>query len=175
MYEHGENADLLHTIHTVLISQLTNCSMSSAHERFERYMVQREMLLECLCMNLNFKLLFFFIKSTDLFWEKSYVNIWFISYPGNERFMCGHSVKSDVYDWRVVLRDWGPSTQIWISAFWMYYSSVLNLVQCPSAWLFNLLRCHFFIYYFLQCIGPCLILVTPGPETADLLFGNGTH
>lgn len=56
--------------------------------------------LECLCMNLNFKLFLFFlffIKSTDLFWEKSYVNIWFISYPGNKRFMCGYSIKSNVF------------------------------------------------------------------------------
>lgn len=100
--------------------------------------------LECLCMNLNFKLFlffFFFIKSTDLFWEKSYVNIWFISYPGNKRFMCGYSIKSN---------DCDSSTQIWISALWMYYSSVLKPVECSSAWLFNFLRCHFLlIYYFL--------------------------
>lgn len=47
--------------------------------------------LECLCMNLNFKLFLFFIKSTDLFWEKSYVNIWFIS-SRKKRFMCGYII-----------------------------------------------------------------------------------
>ena len=49
---------------------------------------------------------------------------------------------------------WGPSTQIWIPALWMYYSSVLNLAECPSAQLFKLLWCHFFIYYFTPFIGP---------------------
>lgn len=120
--------------------------------------------LECLCMNLNFKLflffvLIFFIKSTDLFWEKSYVNIWFISYPGNKRFTCGYSIKSNVFDWRDVLQDW--STQIWISAFWMYYSSVLNPVECSSAWLFNLLRCHSFFFFFL-IYWPILVLINFG-------------
>lgn len=106
----------------------------------------KKSFLECLCMNLNFKLFLFFIKSTDLFWEKSYVNIWFISYPGNKRFMCGYSRKSNVLDWRDVLQDWGSSTQIWISALWMYSSSVLNPVECSSAWL---LRCHSFLKFIL--------------------------
>lgn len=151
----AKRRDLLHTNHTVLISQQTkNCSMSSAHEQFVHYLVQRKKcFLECLCMNLNFKLFLFFIKSTDLFWEKSYVNIWFISYPGNKRFMCGYSIKSNVFDWRDVLQDWGSSTQIWISALWMYYSSVLNPGECSSAWLFNLLWCHFILFIIILFIG----------------------
>lgn len=147
--------------HTVLISQQTNCSMSSAHEQFVHYLIQREKcFLECLCMNLNFKLFLFFIKSTDLFWEKSYVNIWFISHPGNKRFMCAYSLKGNVFDRRDVSQDWGSSTQIWISALWMYYSSILYLVESPSAWLFNILRFHliFFFYLLQSFISPYFLI-----------------
>lgn len=88
----------------------------------------KKTFLECLCMNLNFKLFLFFffliITSTELFWEKSYVNIWFISYPGYKRFMCGYSIKISV-DWREILWDWGSSITSEF-ALWMY--SVLDLV-----------------------------------------------
>lgn len=99
--------DLLYTHHTAATDLWTNRSTSSAHEQFVHLVLQKKNtkknFLECLCMNLNFKLflIFFFliIKSTELFWEKSYVNIWFISYPGYKRFMCGYSIKNNV-DWR---------------------------------------------------------------------------
>lgn len=86
--------------------------------------------------DLNFKLflIFFFlliIKSTELFWEKSYVNIWFISYPGYKRFMCGYSIKTNV-DWREILWDWGSSITFEF-ALWMYHYSLLDLVECSSA------------------------------------------
>lgn len=63
MYEHYENAETYFNTnrHTVLISQQTNCSMSSAHERFVHCIWFKEKcFLECLCMNLNFKLFSFF-------------------------------------------------------------------------------------------------------------------
>ena len=172
--------DLLYTNHTVLISQQTNCSMSSAHERFVHYLVQRKKkcFLECLCMNLNFKLflfcfIFFLLKAQTYFERKSYVNIWFISYPGDKRFMCGYSIKSNVFDWRDVLQDWGSSTQIWISALWMYYSSVLNPVECSSAWLFNFLRCRsffLFIYYYNSFIGPYTLKKKSPRKSCSIFF-----
>lgn len=125
---------------------------------------KEKMLFRMSMYELEFKLFLFFIESTDLFWQKSYVNIWFISHPGNKRFMCAYSIKSNVFDRRDVSQDWGSSTQIWISTLWMYYSSVLYPVESPSAWLFNTLRCHLiFSFYLLDSfIGPYFpILVTP--------------
>lgn len=54
------------------------------------------------------------------------------------------------------MQDWGLSTQIWISALWMYYSSVLNLVECLKAWKFHLFRCHF-LFLFHNIIGPYVL------------------
>ncbi len=50
----AKRRDLLHTNHTVLISQQTNCSMSSAHERFVHYLVQRKMLFRMSMYELEF-------------------------------------------------------------------------------------------------------------------------
>lgn len=68
----AKRRDLLHTNHTVLISQQTkNCSMSSAHEQFVHYLVQRKKcFLECLCMNLNFKLFLFFLLKAQTYFER---------------------------------------------------------------------------------------------------------
>lgn len=88
--------------------------------------------------------------------------------------MCGHLIRSNVFDWR----DWSPSTQIWKSALWMYYSSVLNLVKCSFAFIFNILRCQFFYlfsllyFFFTVCFPVLLILVTVSSETAVLIFQN---
>lgn len=131
-------AETCSTHHTAAADLWTNCSTSSAHEQFVHLVLQKEKqknFLECLCMNLNFKLflIFFFliITSTELFWEKSYVNIWFISYPGYKRFMCGYSIKINV-DWREISWDWGSSITSEF-ALWMY--SVLDLVECSPACL----------------------------------------
>lgn len=112
---------------------------------------EKKCFWECLCMNLNFKLflfLFSFIKSTDLFWEKKLCKylIYFISRKQKIYVWLRHREQCF---WLKRCIDWGSSTQIWISALWMYYSSVLNPVECSSARLFNLLRCHFFYYYLL--------------------------
>lgn len=50
----AKRRDLLHTNHTELISQQTNCSMSSAHERFVQYLVQRKMLFRMSMYELEF-------------------------------------------------------------------------------------------------------------------------
>lgn len=92
-------------VHNTSLS--TNCSMSSAHERFVHELSKR-CFLECPYMNLNFKLFLFFVKSTDLFSEKSYVNTFFFNFMARKNCML------------TILSDWGPSTQIWVFAVWMY-------------------------------------------------------
>lgn len=92
---------LVNTNHTELKKQTAVCLQHMS----DLYIIwfREKWFLECLCMNLNFKLFIFFNKSTDLFWKKCYVNIWFISYPGKKRFMYGYKIKSNVLVWRDVL------------------------------------------------------------------------
>lgn len=152
--------DLLHTPITQYwsLNKQTAVCLQHMSDLYIIWFKEKKCFLECLCMNLNFKLflfLFSFIKSTDLFWEKKLCKylIYFISRKQKIYVWLRH--KEQCF-WLKRCIDWGSSTQIWISALWMYYSSVLNPVECSSARLFNLLRCHFFYYYLLYIflIGP---------------------
>ena len=66
------------------LSKQTAVCLQHMSDLYIIWFKEKKCFLECLCMNLNFKLFlfcFFFIKSTDLFWEKKLCKylIYFIS------------------------------------------------------------------------------------------------
>lgn len=89
----------LHADHT---TDLYQTQLQYVFSTFVHYLVQRKKqekcFLECLCMNLNFKLfVLFFLKHRPILRETKLCKylIYFIS---RKRFMCGHSIKSNVLD-----------------------------------------------------------------------------